>query len=255
MTALGVRLLRRSLRAARPRSVSSRSTEILIEIALSSSQLHAALRRGARGLVRPRLRRTPFPEADDSPASDRAWIAQFGLSARATSAASWLLGAGIGVVSLARGPRGARPRRLAGLPRRPARALCPQSPRTAVVWIAALPLCRYGSPSASRRASSRSSSSAASCSPVGDRALDRPPSSWRTPELRAADHAGRHHPALVHLRRPRQWRQSIWAAIAAHTVFDGVQLLFVIPQAARSSGSVWRGRRASDRLVGGNAVC
>ncbi len=27
-----------------------------------------------------------------------------------------------------------------------------------------------------------------------------------------------------------RWRQSIWAAIAAHTVFDGVQLLFVIPQ-------------------------
>lgn len=27
-----------------------------------------------------------------------------------------------------------------------------------------------------------------------------------------------------------QWRQSIWAAIAAHAVFDGVQLLFVIPQ-------------------------
>ena len=27
-----------------------------------------------------------------------------------------------------------------------------------------------------------------------------------------------------------RWRQSIWAAIAAHTVFDGVQLLLVIPQ-------------------------
>ncbi len=27
-----------------------------------------------------------------------------------------------------------------------------------------------------------------------------------------------------------RWRQSIWAAIAAHTVFDSVQLLFVIPQ-------------------------
>ena len=27
-----------------------------------------------------------------------------------------------------------------------------------------------------------------------------------------------------------RWRQSIWAAIAAHAVFDGIQLLFVIPQ-------------------------
>ena len=27
-----------------------------------------------------------------------------------------------------------------------------------------------------------------------------------------------------------RWRQSIWAAIAAHTVFDAVQLLFVIPR-------------------------
>ena len=27
-----------------------------------------------------------------------------------------------------------------------------------------------------------------------------------------------------------RWRQSIWAAVAAHTVFDSVQLLFVIPQ-------------------------
>ena len=30
-----------------------------------------------------------------------------------------------------------------------------------------------------------------------------------------------------------RWRQSIWAAIAAHTVFDGIQLLFVIPNAVR----------------------
>ena len=27
-----------------------------------------------------------------------------------------------------------------------------------------------------------------------------------------------------------RWRQSIWAAIAAHTAFDSVQLVFVIPQ-------------------------
>jgi membrane protease YdiL (CAAX protease family) len=27
-----------------------------------------------------------------------------------------------------------------------------------------------------------------------------------------------------------RWRQSIWAAIAAHTVFDSVQLAFVIPR-------------------------
>ena len=29
------------------------------------------------------------------------------------------------------------------------------------------------------------------------------------------------------------WRQNIWAAIAAHTLFDAVQLLVVIPAALR----------------------
>ena len=30
-----------------------------------------------------------------------------------------------------------------------------------------------------------------------------------------------------------QWRQSVWAAIAAHTLFDAVQLLIVVPAALR----------------------
>ncbi len=30
-----------------------------------------------------------------------------------------------------------------------------------------------------------------------------------------------------------RWRQSIWAAIVAHAVFDAIQLLFVIPWALR----------------------
>jgi membrane protease YdiL (CAAX protease family) len=30
-----------------------------------------------------------------------------------------------------------------------------------------------------------------------------------------------------------RWRQSVWAAVAAHTVFDAVQLLVVIPFALK----------------------
>lgn len=33
-----------------------------------------------------------------------------------------------------------------------------------------------------------------------------------------------------------RWRQTVWPAIAAHALFDGVQLLFVIPQAMRLLG-------------------
>ena len=34
-----------------------------------------------------------------------------------------------------------------------------------------------------------------------------------------------------------RWRQSIWAAIVAHAVFDAIQLLFVIPWALRYTDS------------------
>ena len=33
-----------------------------------------------------------------------------------------------------------------------------------------------------------------------------------------------------------KWRQSLWAAIAAHTVFDLVQLLIVVPTVLRELG-------------------
>jgi membrane protease YdiL (CAAX protease family) len=34
-----------------------------------------------------------------------------------------------------------------------------------------------------------------------------------------------------------RWRQTIWPAIAAHALFDGVQLLVIIPMAMRLMGT------------------
>jgi membrane protease YdiL (CAAX protease family) len=36
-----------------------------------------------------------------------------------------------------------------------------------------------------------------------------------------------------------RWRQSVWAAIAAHTLFDLVQLLVVIPSVLEDFGGFW----------------
>ena len=34
-----------------------------------------------------------------------------------------------------------------------------------------------------------------------------------------------------------KWRQNLWPAIAAHALFDGVQLLVVVPLALRTLGA------------------
>jgi membrane protease YdiL (CAAX protease family) len=51
-----------------------------------------------------------------------------------------------------------------------------------------------------------------------------------------------------------RWRQTIWPAIAAHALFDGIQLLVIIPLALRMIGKPTGGRAAAAVLAGARAA-